>query len=525
MKFKPYMIKSTTNISNVLISKTEDVPKVSIIVPTRDGFGLLKKCYDAINKNTCYPNWELIIGDSESSDETVRYFSELLDERVKFIKRGTTEGSFSSINNELVAQATGEYLLFLNNDTEPQKFWLFEMMSKIHRDSNVGIVGAKLLYPHNKIQHAGIAFTQQGPVNLGESVLRSFPKNFADYDRSYQAVTAACLLIRAKDFDAVEGFDPIYYFCYEDVDLCLKVRERLKKQVVYASRSNVIHSESVTQRKHKTSGVLQQNGISVFKDRWLKKVNMDFSKLQKGNDLGKKKIDISFITCVNNVDQYRDCVLGSLFKNKTDRLYETIPILNFGNTYSASQALNIGLDQAKSDIIVFCHQDVLFYENWIDLLYERINEVEKRTKKWGVLGTAGINNNNDTIGVVHSIKGAIQWESNKRVKTYPVQTVDEHCMIIRKSSGLRFDEKTFDGWHFYGADLCLSASKDNMINFGILNPLVHDSASGSLDSGEKEFMRLLNVLADKWRTKYPIIRTTTSLINRSSIRTFIKFKK
>ena len=238
MKFRPYKAGTqTTHAQKVMIKRPGDVPKVSIITPTRDGLELLKKCYVAMNENTGYPNWEWIIGDSESTDGTEAFVKGLKDPRIKFVQRGTTDGSFSSINNELVKFADGEYLLFLNNDTEPQPFWLYEMMSKIHRHPNIGVVGAQLLYSENKIQHAGIAFIPQGPANLGKAVLKSFPKGFATHDRYYQAVTGACMLMRASDFKTVKGFDPIYYFCYEDIDLCLKIRYDLKKKIICAANA------------------------------------------------------------------------------------------------------------------------------------------------------------------------------------------------------------------------------------------------------------------------------------------------
>lgn len=528
MKFKPYKrLRSTSMVDKVLVRKPGDVPKVSIITPTRDGLENIKRCYAALDKNTGYPNWEWIIGDSNSADGTSEFIKKLQDPRIKFVERGTTEGSFSSINNELSKYAAGEYLLFLNDDTEPQQFWLYEMMSKIYRHPEIGIVGAKLLYSENKVQHAGIAFIPQGPANLGKAVLSSFPKGFAEEDRFFQAVTGACLLIREKDFRAVEGFDPVYYFCYEDVDLCLKVREKLNKKVLYASRAKVIHAESVTQRKHKTAGEKQQKGIQAFKSRWMPKVDKDFGTYQRNSAKGRYPVKVSFVTCINNMSQYRNYVVGSLFKNVTNKNYEVIPILNFGNPYSASQALNLGIEQAKADIVVLCHQDVIFYENWIDMLFERIEEIEAKAdkKKWGVLGTAGITRRDDTAGVVHSIKGSLQWQATKRAKVYPVQTVDEHCMIIRKSSGLRFDEKNFDGFHFYGPDICLNSLNSGFKNYGILCPLVHDSKSGSLVSGKREFMRLLNNLARKWRPKFTHIRTPTSVVRRRSVRTFVRFKK
>lgn len=526
MKFKPYKVKKISKEAvKVLVNKPEDVPKVSIITPTRDGAELLAKCYEALNANTSYPNWEWIIGDSASTDNTVELVKSWKDPRVKLIERGTVGGSFSSINNELVEFASGSYLLFLNDDTEPQPFWLYEMMSKIHRHPKIGIVGARLMYGAKKIQHAGIAFIPQGPANIGKSVLSSFPKGFAYQDRFYQAVTGACMLMRAQDFKEVEGFDPIYYFCYEDVDLCLKIRDQLKKQVLYAANAVVYHAESVTQKKHKTAGEKQQIGIKTFKTRWMEKVKIDFGILRKDMNYCLRKIDVSFVTCVNNLSQYRKYVVSSLFKNTTKKSYEIVPIMNFGNPYSAAEALNMGISKSRSDLVVLCHQDVMFYEKWVDMLFDRIDEVEKRTKKWGVLGTAGISKRDDTVGAVYNMKGTLQWQASKRAKAYPVQTVDEHCMIIRKSSGLRFDPKIFNGFHFYGPDMCLNAMSKGFTNFGILCPLVHDSASGSLVSGKREFMRLLNALAKKWRSQFPFIRTPTSIVRKRSVRTFVRFKR
>jgi len=525
MKFKPYNNKRTTAKGDeVIVSSKSDVPMVSIITPTRDGEQLLRKCYAALNENTSYPNWEWIVGDSDSSDDTVKFLKELKDPRIKIVERGHTGGSFSTINNELVLQAAGEYLLFLNDDTEPGPFWLYEMVSKIHRHDDIGIVGAKLLYSPGKIQHAGVAFMPNGPANIGKSVLRSFSPGFQDHDRYYQAVTAACMLMRREDFDKVNGFDPIYHFCYEDIDLCLKVKYNLGKKIMYAARAEVIHSESVTQKKYKTGGDLQGAGIAAFKERWMNKVELDFLAYQKDPSKGKVDVDVSFVTCVNNLQQFSSHVYGSLLKSETKRNYEILGILNFGNIHSAAGALNIGIEKASSDIVVLCHQDVIFYKEWVDMLFDRIDEIEGRGNKWGVLGTAGITSNDVTVGVVHSIKGSLQWQPTKRKKVHDVQTVDEHCMIIRKSSGLRFDSKTFDGFHLYGADICLSAISKGYTNFGILCPIIHASGSGSLVSGRADFMRHLNALADKWRSRFQVIRTPTSVIRKKSLRTFIKFK-
>ena len=210
--------------------------------------------------------------------------------------------------------------------------------------------------------------------------------------------------------------------------------------------------------------------------------------------------------------------------NKTLKNYEIVPILNFGNPYSAAQALNIGITKSRGEIMVLCHQDVIFYKHWIELLYKRIAEIEEKCKNWGVIGTAGITAKKDnTVGTVYNLKGKLQWRQNIKATIYSVQTVDEHCMIISKRSGLKFDEKTFNGFHCYGADLALNALSKGMKNYGILCPLVHESGSGSLKSGQVEFMRLLTSLANKWKHRFSEIRTTTSKIIDGKVKTFIKF--
>lgn len=527
MQFRPYDVvtKMTKKANKVLITRASQVPKVSIITPTRDGAELIKRCYEALNKNTAYPNWEWVVGDSNSEDDTVKYLKDIGDSRIKLIERGTTDGSFSSINNELVNYASGDYYLFLNNDTRPQPFWLYEMMSKIHNHAEIGAVGAKLMYTDTELQHAGIMFMDNGPANLSKPLMNLFGEDFIKQDRYYQAVTAACLLMRASDFRELDGFDTIYHFCYEDVDICLRIGRDLNKKILYAANALVYHDESITQKKHTTHGEKQRAGIEEFKRRWMNRVEKDFHTFRKNKQKNIKPIDITFVTCVNNLAQYRNYVVGSLFMSSSKKNYEIIPVMNFGNPYSAAQALNIGIKKARGETVVLCHQDIIFYDDWIDLLYKRIASIEESDKNWGVIGTAGITDRKDnTIGVVHNVAGTPQWQQTIKADTWPVQTVDEHCMIIRKNSGLVFDEQRFNGFHCYGPDICLNALSKKMKNYGILCPIIHESSSGSLVSGKKEFMRLLQALADKWRPKFPIIRTTTSQIKRKKIRTFIRFR-
>jgi GT2 family glycosyltransferase len=519
-------IKSVTieNIENETVSglqntKINNWPKVSIIIPTRDNLEILKKCCKALMTNTYYPNYEVIIGDSASSDGTSEYIKGLADDRIKCIERKTTKGSYSSINNELVEFSDGELLCFLNDDTEPQPFWLYEMVIKILKDTQIGIVGAKLKYPDGSIQHSGIAFVSQGPANIGCKVLGAFPHNFADFDRYYQAVTGACMLMRREDFEKAGRFDTVYCWCYDDVDLCLRIREKLNKKVLYAANAVLIHHESVTQKKFAEEfGSEVGKGVNVFKTRWMQKVKLDFDIYRKNSKYHIRNADISFITCISDLNQYRDYVLSSLIKDVTAKEIDVIPIFNFGGEYSAAQALNIGIDKSRSDLIVMCHQDVSFIDNWADNLFCRIKEIETQTKKWGVLGTAGIKPVNthgaETAGLVYQdMQKTVSWGPTRNVNFCPMQTFDEHCMIIRKSSGLKFDE-IFNGFHFYGADISLLSLQRGFENFGIICPPIHWANKGlslSTRRGKEDYKRLLNILANKWG-KVGVIRTCSATI-------------
>jgi hypothetical protein len=234
-------------------------------------------------------------------------------------------------------------------------------------------------------------------------------------------------------------------------------------------------------------------------------------------EVGNIKYDLSFVTCTNNIVQYTRYVATSLLNNQTTKNYEILPVLNFGNRYSAAEALNLGMDRARGDIIVACHQDVVFYNNWIETLFLRIEGIEKLEGEWGVLGTAGITKKERAIGRVHNIKGKSQWEGEKRAKFGKIQTADEHCVILRKSSGLRFDEEVFDGFHMYAVDLCLLSLDRGFINYGILCPLTHISKASSMLTGKEVFMEYLSLLNKKWRKKFKRIRMPFAVIEKGKI--------
>ena len=213
------------------VPEGNDQPKVSIIIPTRDYLGFLKKCVDGLLNETNYENFEIIILDNESRNKkTLNYLSNLQEnERVKVIKV-CGKFNYSHINNIGVGHASGEFVLFLNNDVKPiNKNWLKEMVSHGIR-TEVGCVGAKLLYDDNTIQHGGVVL---GLGGLAGHAFRKFPKCHVGYGsrlslvQNYSAVTAACLLMKIELFKKIEGFNATNLkVAFNDVDLCLRVKEQ-----------------------------------------------------------------------------------------------------------------------------------------------------------------------------------------------------------------------------------------------------------------------------------------------------------
>jgi glycosyltransferase involved in cell wall biosynthesis len=225
-------------------------PRVSVIIPTRDCSDLLSRCVRGILEKTDYRNLEVMIIDNLSEQEATRIYLEQIgaDPRVRILQY-QQPFNFSLINNWAANQAGGDILLFLNNDTEPiGATWLRHMVVNACRQE-VGAVGAKLLYPNDRVQHGGVILGLTG-------VAGHFHRNRQVGDAGYfgrallqqnlSAVTAACLATRRDVFFAVGGFDSDHLpIAFNDVDLCLKLRER-GYLVVWTPLAQLYHHETAS---------------------------------------------------------------------------------------------------------------------------------------------------------------------------------------------------------------------------------------------------------------------------------------
>jgi hypothetical protein len=236
---------------------------------------------------------------------------------------------------------------------------------------------------------------------------------------------------------------------------------------------------------------------------------------------GIRTPDLCITSCINNTAQYASHVLGSLLNNYTSKELQLVPIMNPTNAYTASSALNTGIRRSHAKLVVLCHQDVIFYKSWVDILFVRVAELG--ATPWALLGTAGIRADGVTSGVVQRLDGSFDWNTRYKMPLFEVQTLDEHCMVYNKDSQVFFDEKSFNGFHFYGPDICLQAHSQGLKVLGMYNPLVHNGAGGSLASGKKEYDRLLDNLTVKWGRKFDMIRTPTCIIKQGKPVTHLRF--
>jgi GT2 family glycosyltransferase len=223
--------------------------RVSIIIPTRNLGTILNKCLESIFQKSTYPDYEVIVIDNGSTEaKTLSIISQWLEQQPERFKCYPLDIPFnySQLNNYAASKAEGDYLLFLNNDTEVvTPDWIEAMVEQAQRAS-IGAVGALLLYPDNSIQHAGVVL---GLGGVAAHSHRYFPATTPGYVcqvktiNNYSAITGACLMCRREIFAEIGGFDETLAVAYNDIDLCLEM-SNLGYRNVYLPHVVLYHYES-----------------------------------------------------------------------------------------------------------------------------------------------------------------------------------------------------------------------------------------------------------------------------------------
>jgi len=248
-------------------------PKVSIIIPTRDGVALLRQCVESIAERTVYPNYEIIVVDNGSTDgATLAYFQEISSRPNVRIIRDDSPFNFSALNNTAAAAATGSFICLLNNDTEViSPDWLDEMVG-IASQPGIGVVGAALWYPDNTLQHGGVLLGLGGVAGHMHHMLKR--GNFGYFNRAVSvqnmsAVTAACLVVRKSIYDGVHGLDESFAVAFNDVDFCLRVRAAGFRNV-WTPYAELYHYESATRGSDMAADKYQRfvGEVRRMEERW-----------------------------------------------------------------------------------------------------------------------------------------------------------------------------------------------------------------------------------------------------------------
>ena len=249
-------------------------PLISIVIPNKDHVEDLRRCITSIEKKSTWKNYEIVVVENNSVEQSIRdYYKELeSDPKVKIV---TYEGGFnySRINNVGVKETKGEYLLFLNNDTEViSSDWMEQLLMYAQR-KDVGAVGAKLYYADNTIQHAGVVIGLGAHRSAGHTHYK-MPREHLGYmgrlcyAQDVTAVTGACLMVKKSIYEEVDGLDESFTISLNDVDLCLKIREKGYLNI-FTPFAELYHYESKTRGMEEGEKLRRyERECAHFRDKW-----------------------------------------------------------------------------------------------------------------------------------------------------------------------------------------------------------------------------------------------------------------
>nr|WP_019367389.1 glycosyltransferase family 2 protein [Pseudomonas luteola] len=260
-------------LSRVRWPLPEQLPLISLIVPTRDQLKLLRTCIEGLLTDTDYPALEIIIVDNDSCvPETLEYFAHIVNRGVRVLHY-PYPFNYAAINNWAAERAQGDIIGLVNNDVEIlEPGWLKEMLSQLLRPG-VGAVGAKLMWPNGMVQHGGVVVGINGlAAHTGNNLNQKDPGylGFNHIAREQSVVTTACLLTRKHDYQRLGGMDEVRFpITFNDVDMCMRMRET-GKRLVWTPFACLVHAESASRGKEDTPTKAARAGreYMTFIERW-----------------------------------------------------------------------------------------------------------------------------------------------------------------------------------------------------------------------------------------------------------------
>jgi O-antigen biosynthesis protein len=255
-------------------------PPVTILIPFKDNFSILKTCIESIVQKTTYKNYSILLVNNQSAEpETYTYLENLIKTHSHIsIYTYDKPFNFADLHNEILdKKVETEHVILLNNDTEVLSPDWIEQLLKEMVDSTVGAVGALLWYPNNTIQHAGVAvgMFSMSPFHIykGLSKKSKLYKSHIAIRREFHAVTAACMMTKKSLWKKIGGMDGTHFaVALNDVDYCLCLREA-GYRIVYTPHAELYHYESYSRGyefTHKNTRQRLQKEESYFLKKWKK---------------------------------------------------------------------------------------------------------------------------------------------------------------------------------------------------------------------------------------------------------------
>jgi GT2 family glycosyltransferase/SAM-dependent methyltransferase len=249
---------------------TKSVPRCSIIIPVHNHAALTRQCLDTLlGAPAMSAGVEIIVVDDASND-TTRELLAGYGNRIRTVRHATNTGFGRACNDGAAIASASDYLVFLNNDTIPGDGWLDALVRHADTHPAAAVVGAKLLFPNGTIQHAGVVICQD---RYPRHIYAGFPADHPAVSKSrrFQAVTAACALVRRQAFEEAGGFDASFVNGYEDVDLCLRLGAA-GHDILYCHESVLCHLESLSRA---TRTAEYRHNDALYLARWADRVRPD----------------------------------------------------------------------------------------------------------------------------------------------------------------------------------------------------------------------------------------------------------
>jgi GT2 family glycosyltransferase/Flp pilus assembly protein TadD len=531
----------------------KEFPLVSIIIPVFNKVGYTQRCLETLLRNTRRGLYEVIIIDNGSTDGT-RNLIERLASEFKIIINNKNIG-FAGACNQGARAASTEYLLFLNNDTEPKSGWLEPLIGILDHDETVAATGSKLLFHDNTIQHAGVVIFNDKKLPDPLVARHIYYKQQSDLPdasqkRTYQALTAACLLIRGIAFDQVGGFDEGYWNGYEDIDLCFKFQEKGWK-LVYQPESVLIHHESKSgpERFSKVN-----SNIERLHKRWLGKIKPDCIIEKDGSvienkaghikpyslpgasestkpisfNIQKNLVSIIILT-FNQIKYTKECVES--IRNHTPEPHEIIFVDN-GSTDGTVKWLrkllkenpnyklienhknlgfpkgcNQGIQASSGEYILLLNNDVVVTNGWLSGMLECMNSASDI----GIVGP--MTNNISGIQKVPEVpydsveylaEFAKSFKERNMHRRIPVRRIVGFCMLFRRElvEKIGLLDATFGTGNFEDDDFCLRAALEGYKNFIAGDIFIHHYGSRSFIGNRIDYSSAMTgnrkIFKEKW---------------------------